>query len=267
MNSFYEDKVVWITGASSGIGEALVKRLSGTGAKIILSARRIEELRRVQKESGLNDSNSLCLPLDLANYESLKSYPPIVLEKFGRIDILINNGGVSQRSLAHETDLSTYQTIMDVNFFGTIALTLAVLPHFRKRRTGWIISVSSVAGKFGVPYRSGYSSAKAALTGFFEALRAENASEGIKVTMVYPGFIRTKISENALQGNGSSFGVPNIKTKATISAEDCADRILKAVQEEKLEIQIAGPKESFGVAFHKYFPTLFSRFISRANVI
>lgn len=267
MNSFYKDKVIWITGASSGIGEALVKRLSETGAKIVLSARRGEELERVKRENGLTDSNSLCLPLDLSDSENLKRFPNHVIEKFGRIDILINNGGVSQRSLAHETDLETYRTIMDVNFFGTIALTLAVLPYFRERRSGHIVSVSSVAGKFGVPYRTGYSSAKAALTGFFEALRAENTSGGIRVTLVYPGFIRTKISENALNGQGKSFGLPNLKTKATISAEECAQRILKAIQNEKLEVQIAGPKESFAVAFHKYFPTLFSKFLSKANVI
>ncbi|EPG67104.1 SDR family oxidoreductase [Leptospira wolffii] len=267
MNSFYKDKVIWITGASSGIGEALVKELSGTGAKIVLSARREEELERVKRESRLTDSDSLCLPLDLSDSESLNRFPDLVFGKFGRVDILINNGGVSQRSLAHETDLDTYRRIMDVNFFGTVALTLAVLPHFRKRGAGHIVSVSSVAGKFGVPYRTGYSSAKAALTGFFEALRAENSSQGIHVTLVYPGFVRTKISENALNGQGKSFGLPNLKTKATISAEECAGRILKAIQNERLEVQIAGPKESFAVAFHKYFPTLFSKFLSKANVI
>ncbi|EQA46890.1 KR domain protein [Leptospira broomii serovar Hurstbridge str. 5399] len=266
MNEFYKDKVVWITGASSGIGEALVKELSGTGAKIVLSARRKEELERVQLENHLNNSNSLVLPLDLNDYKSLAQYPEKVIRKFGQIDVLINNGGISQRSLAHETDFSTYETLMNVNFYGNIALTLSSLPFLRDRKKGWIASISSVAGKLGVPYRTGYSAAKAALTGFFEALRAENHSQGIRITLVYPGFIQTQISQNALKGDGQKNGAPNLHTKATIKADECARKILNAIRDEKLEVVIAGPKEGFAIWMHKYFPSFFARILSRIKV-
>lgn len=204
MNSFYKDKVVWITGASSGIGEAIVQELSSQGAKIVLSARREKELKRVKTENKLTDSNCLILPLDLENYNSLNKFPSKVIKKFGRIDVLINNGGISQRSLAHETSVKTYESLMNVNYFGNIALTLAVLPLMRERSTGWISSISSVAGLFGVPLRTGYSATKAALTGFYEALRAENTDAKIKVTLVYPGFVKTQISNNALKGDGKN---------------------------------------------------------------
>ncbi|TGK36641.1 SDR family oxidoreductase [Leptospira andrefontaineae] len=266
MKSFYNNKVVWVTGASSGIGEALVQELAMQGAKIVLSARRKEQLKRVQLENNLSDTNSLILPLDLSKYKSLDQFPKKVLSKFGHIDVLINNGGISQRSLAHDTDLNTYETLMNVNFYGNIALTLATLPFLQDRKKGWIASISSVAGKFGVPYRTGYSATKAALTGFFEALRAENRALGIKVTLVYPGFIQTQISQNALKGDGAKHGLPNLHTKATIQANECARKILKAISEEKLEAVIAGPKEEFGLWMHKYFPTLFARIVSRTKV-
>ncbi|EPG74397.1 KR domain protein [Leptospira fainei serovar Hurstbridge str. BUT 6] len=266
MKSFYKDKVVWITGASSGIGEALIKELAGTGAKIVLSARRKEELQRVQSENYLNDSNSLVLPLDLNDYKSLAKFPEKVIQKFGQIDVLINNGGISQRSLAHETGFNTYETLMNVNFYGNIALTLAVLPFLRDRKKGWIVSISSVAGKFGVPYRTGYSATKAALTGFYEALRVENHSLGVRITLVYPGFVQTQISQNALNGDGKKHGKPNIHSKATIKADECAHKILKAISDKKLEVIIAGPTERFAIWLHKHFPTLFVRFLMKAKV-
>ncbi|EPG72417.1 KR domain protein [Leptospira fainei serovar Hurstbridge str. BUT 6] len=266
MNSFYKDKVVWITGASSGIGEAIVQELSSQGAKIVLSARREKELKRVKTENKLTDSNCLILPLDLENYNSLNKFPSKVIKKFGRIDVLINNGGISQRSLAHETSVKTYESLMNVNYFGNIALTLAVLPLMRERSTGWISSISSVAGLFGVPLRTGYSATKAALTGFYEALRAENTDAKIKVTLVYPGFVKTQISNNALKGDGKKQGKMDHVISNGIDPNECARRILNAIAGEKLEVIIAGPRENFGVWLHKFFPTLFARFIAKAKV-
>lgn len=264
---FWKDKVVWITGASSGIGEALVHSLKNSGAKLVLSARRKEELIRVRNESGWKEENSMILSLDLENYNNLKDLPTSVIQKFGRIDILINNGGISQRSLAHETTVSTYQSLMNINFFGNIALSLAVLPYFRNKKEGHIVSIASIAGKFGVPFRTGYSSSKFALTGFYEALRAENINENLKVTLIYPGFIKTKISENAFSGDGSKHGKIDPGIEEGIDVQTCANQILSAIVSGKLKSVIARPKEKFAIFLHKNFPRFFSKVIAKAKVV
>ncbi|EMY77167.1 KR domain protein [Leptospira weilii serovar Ranarum str. ICFT] len=264
--TFYKDKVVWITGASSGIGEELVKEAARRGAKIVLSARRSKELERVKKECGLTETNSLVLPLDLEDYKKLKNLPKKATDQFQKIDVLINNGGISQRSYTYETSLDTYEKLMNVNYFGNIALSLAVLPILRKQKSGVIASISSVAGLFGVPLRSGYSATKAALTGFYEVLRAENATEGVRVTLIYPGFVRTQISNNALQGDGSKQGKMDSVIENGIAADECARRILDAIAEGKNEVIIAGPRERFGVFLHKFFPGIFAKFIAKTKV-
>ncbi|TGK22975.1 SDR family oxidoreductase [Leptospira stimsonii] len=264
--TFYKDKVVWITGASSGIGEELAKEAAKRGAKIVLSARRPKELERVKKECGLTKANSLVLPLDLEDYKKLKNVPKTVIDQFGRIDVLINNGGISQRSYTYETTIDTYEKLMDVNYFGNIALSLAVLPIMRKQKSGVISSISSVAGLFGVPLRSGYSASKAALTGFYEALRAENGKEGVKVTLVYPGFIKTQISNNALKGDGTKQGKMDSIIEQGISADECARKILDAIADGKNEIVIAGFRESFATFLHKFFPGFFAKSIANAKV-
>ncbi|EPG64546.1 SDR family oxidoreductase [Leptospira wolffii] len=266
MGEFYTDKVVWITGASSGIGESLVKEAAKRGAKLVLSARREKELKRVQKENGLNDKNSLILVMDLENYKKFGKLPSQVIKKFGSIDVLINNGGISQRSLAHETSLETYETIMKVNYFGNIALTLAVLPFMREAKKGWISSIASVAGKIGVPLRTGYSSTKFALTGFFEALRAENAKEGIKVSLVYPGFVRTNISHNALKGDGKPQKKLDKVIENGLDPDECARIILNGIANEKLDITVAGPKEKFALFLRHYAPGIFAKVLSKASV-
>ncbi|TGK20122.1 SDR family oxidoreductase [Leptospira fluminis] len=266
MKSFYKDKVVWITGASSGIGEALVQELAGTGCKIVLSARREKELQRVRKQNKLDDYNSMILPMDLEKYRGLDKLPTKVMKKFGSIDVLINNGGISQRSYAHETSIATYESLMNVNFFGNIALTLAVLPIMREKGSGWISSISSVAGMFGVPLRTGYSATKAALTGFFEALRIENIDRSIKVTLVYPGFVKTQISNNALKGDGRKQGKMDQIINQGLDANECARRILDGIASEKLTVVFAGPRENFAIRLHKYFPSIFAKFLARAKV-
>ena len=266
MNKFYQNKVVWITGASSGIGEALVQELAQTGAKIVLSARRKEELERVAKENKLTSDNSLILPLDLENYKDFDKDVKQVIQKFGTIDVLIGNGGISQRSLAHETGMVIYESLMKVNYFGNIALTLAVLPWMREKKTGWISTISSVAGKFGVPLRTGYSATKSALTGFYEALRAENRNENIKVTLIYPGFIRTQISKNALTKENKKQGVTDEAIEKGLDPNLCAREILEGIASEKLEVVIAGLKEKLGIFLHKHFPKLFAGFIAKTKV-
>ncbi|EMJ90552.1 SDR family oxidoreductase [Leptospira alstonii] len=264
--TFYKDKVVWITGASSGIGEELVKEAARRGAKIVLSARRSKELERVKKECGLTKTNSLVLPLDLEDYKKLKNLPKKVIDQFQKIDVLINNGGISQRSYTYETALDTYEKLMDVNYFGNIALSLAVLPILRRQKNGVIASISSVAGLFGVPLRSGYSATKAALTGFYEALRAENTNENVKVCLIYPGFIRTQISNNALKGDGSKQGKMDEVIEQGIAPDECARRILDGIATSKNKIVIAGRREKIAIFIHKFFPGIFAKSIAKAKV-
>ena len=169
--SNFKNKIVWITGASSGIGEALAKEYASLGAKIILSARRKEELNRVQSECDLNDQQALVLPLDLSKHDEMGVKVQQALAHFGHVDILINNGGISQRSLVLETDFSVYKKLIDVDYLGTVALTKALLPHFVERQSGHFAAVTSLMGKFASPLRSGYCGAKHAVHGFFDGLR------------------------------------------------------------------------------------------------
>ena len=199
----FTNRVVWITGASSGIGEALAARFARENARVVLSARRQPELERVRQhciDAGAAPENMLALPLDVTDLPSLPVAADHVISHFGQIDLLINNAGLSQRSLCKDTDLSVYQTLLDVDVMGQIALTKAVLPHMLERQSGHLAVTASVAGKVGVPLRTGYCAAKHAVMGFFDALRAEVEDDGILVSTITPGFIRTDISRNAPGG-------------------------------------------------------------------
>lgn len=259
-------KTVWITGASSGIGRALALQAAHAGAKLILSARNTVELKKLQQEAGLNASNSLILPLDLKKYNQFAKPVAVALKKFGAVDILINNGGISQRSLAHETQLRVYEEIMAVNYFGNIALTLAVLPGMRARKSGVIVTISSVAGKIGTPLRTGYSASKFATNGFYDALRAENYRENIQVTVVMPGFVRTNVSRNALTAEGKKKGTSDSAIEAGIPADECARRAWAAILGGKNEVYIAGPRERLAVILSKLWPGLLARMIRKAKV-
>lgn len=259
-------KVVWITGASSGIGRAIALDCATRGARLILSARNEAELRAVKKEAGLSDADALVLRLDLTRYTNFSKEVQKVIRKFGQIDLLINNGGISQRSLAHETGMKVYEDLMAVNYFGNIALTLAVLPSMRQRRAGHIAVISSVAGKLGTPLRSGYSASKFALSGFYEALRAENFRENIGVTMVYPGFVNTRVSFNALNASGKKQGVMDAAQAKGIPAAECARRTVDAIVKGRNEVYISGAREAFAVFMHRFFPGLFARIIRKAKV-
>jgi len=260
----FRDQIIWITGASSGIGEALAYAFSREGAKLILSGRREAELERVRQGCD-NAGAHLVLPLDLAQYEALAEKARTALDHFGRVDILINNGGVSQRSLAKETTLAVDVEIMNINFFGTVALTKAVLPGMLERKSGHIVIISSVVGRVGTPLRSAYAASKHALHGFFDSLRAEVWRENIKVTIVCPGFIRTNVSINARAGNGQMHGRMDRAQDQGMSPEACASKILSAVASGKEEVLIGG-KEINGVYLKRFLPTVFSRVIRKARV-
>ncbi|MFT7297406.1 MAG: dehydrogenase/reductase SDR family protein 7B, partial [Sphingobacteriales bacterium] len=192
-NKSFFGKVIWLTGASQGIGKALALELNSQGAKLILSARNREALYAVKSECTFNPIDVHILPLDVTDMDEIKRITQEAQRIYGKIDWLIQNAGISQRSYAEVTELKVDRTIMEVNYFGPVALTKAVLPDMIKRRSGNIAVVSSLVGKFGTPYRSSYAASKHALHGFFDSLRAETEDRGVKVTMVCPGFIATNL--------------------------------------------------------------------------
>lgn len=259
-----KDKIAWVTGASSGIGEAIVYELIDKGAKVVISARRKELLEEVRAKSS-NPDNVMILPLDLADIKTFDSKVAEVLAHFGRIDLLFNNGGISQRGMALETDLSVDRKIMEIDYFGTIALTKAVAPHMVNQKSGHFVVTSSLVGKFGSPWRSSYAAAKHALHGFFDSLRTELHDDNVKVTMICPGFIRTDVSVNALGSDGKPTGEMDNAQANGMSAKECAKRIIKAVETDKLETVIGGT-ERFGVLLKRLFPNLFAKMILKRSV-
>lgn len=260
------NKVVWLTGASSGIGEALAYELSRKGARLILSARRKEELERVKGNcpSGAQPGIRV-LPLDLEKPETLQLSTEAAIQLFGHIDMLINNGGISQRSLVAETAIAVDRRIMEVNYFGGIALTKYLLPHFVARKQGHFVNISSVTGKFGTPYRSGYAASKHALHGFFDAVRAEHHRDNIKVTMVCPGFIHTPITLSALTADGTPLNKMDEAQFKGKPADWCARKIVSAIEKNKEEVYIGG-KEVLAVYLKRFFPKIFSRVIRNVAV-
>lgn len=260
--NIFQDKVVWITGASSGIGEALAKAFSGAGARLILSSRRISELERVKQSLQLPDERVLILPLDLNETNQIQSQTQRIIDTFGRIDILVNNGGISQRSYTKDTPLDIDRKIMEVNFFGTIAVTKSVLPVFLKQRSGQIIVISSISGKFGFYLRSAYAASKHALHGFFESLRMEVDKDNIKVLLVCPGKIQTNISVNAITGTGEKHNKMDESQTQGLSADTCAAQILQGVEKGKEELFIGG-KELRAIWIKRFFPGLFSKLIKK----
>lgn len=258
------NKVIWITGASSGIGEALVYAYSNAGAKLIISARNRDELYRV-KSACKSPVNIHVLPLDLEKTELLADKAQEAIRIYGYIDMLINSGGISQRSLALETQLQTEQRLMNVNFWGTVVLSKAVLPAMIANGSGKIVCISSLVGKFGTRLRSAYSASKHALHGYFDSLRAEVFDKNIQISIVCPGFIKTNVSVNALTGNGSPQGTMDAGQASGMPADECAKLIIQAIQQHKEEVYIGG-KEVKGVWFKRFFPLRFSRYMRTAQV-
>lgn len=267
MNSYFDGKVIWITGASSGIGEALVKELAmNTTSKIILSSRKEVQLFTVAEKAGLSPDRFAVLPLDLAHYKDMPDMAAKAVEKFGKIDLLINNAGLSQRSLAIETDIEVDKRLIEVDYIGTVALTKAVLPYMIKAGRGQIAVVSSLMGIFGAPMRSGYAGAKHALHGFFDALRAELYDQNIHITIICPGFIQTDISVHAVTGDGSAQGTMDDATMNGMSADVFAKKMLNAIRQQKNQKAIGG-KEVLGVYLKRFFPGLLAKVVRKAKVV
>ena len=253
---FFKNKIVWITGASSGIGEALVYELAKQNATIVISSNQENELKRVKDNVERTGAQCFVQFLDITDIEGINQATTQIINLFGKIDVLINNAGISQRSYIVETPIDLDRKIMEINYFGTIALTKAVLPYMIKQNFGYIAVTSSISGKFGFPLRSAYSAAKHALHGFFETLRSEVYNHNIKVLIAFPGRVQTNISLHALTKDGTAHGEMDKGQAGGITSEKCARQYLKAIEKDKKEVLI-GSIELLMVYIHKFLPNLF----------
>jgi dehydrogenase/reductase SDR family member 7B len=261
----FDHKIIWITGASSGIGKSLALALSKQQTKLILSSRNEKELNMV-KNACDHPENVQILPIDLENYMTLSAKVDAALKLFGGVDILFNNGGVSQRSLAKDTTMEVDKRLMNINYLGTVALTKALLPHFIEKNNGHFVVITSIVGKIGTPLRSSYAASKHALHGFFDSLRAEVYQNNIKVTLACPGFVQTNVSLNALTADGTPQNKMDSATKNGLTPEVFTEKLLKAVRQEKQEVYIGGFKEKLAVYVKRLFPILLSKMIRKLAV-
>lgn len=258
-------KVVWITGASSGIGEALAYEFNKRGAKVILSARRVEELQRVKENCENSEETVRIIPLDLSESESFPEKVKEAKAQFGSIDMLINNGGMSQRAYAVNSTMESIRRLMEVNFFGSVGLTKELLPTFMEQKSGHIVVISSVMGKLGTRYRSAYAAAKHALHGWFDCLRQEVYDYNIDVTLVCPGFIQTHITENALTADGSKYNKVDDALEKGMPPEEFAKKLLPKLAKKKMEVYIGG-REILAIYVRRLSLRLLNVILRRVNV-
>ena len=250
MSSSVADRCWWITGASSGIGEGLARALAARGARVILSGRNVAALEAVARDCGA----ALVLPFEATDFDRL---PEIVERAWawqGRVDGLVNNAGVSQRSLAVDTAFAVYQRLIAVDLLAPIALTQALLPRMVRAGSGRIVAISSVAGVVGAPLRSAYSAAKHGLIGYHDSVRAENEHLGVQVHVFAPGSVKTNVSRNALTADGRSRGVSDAAIEAGISPQECADAMLAAIEAGTRELVLATGMEHHVAALRRSDP-------------
>ncbi|MCO5249629.1 MAG: SDR family NAD(P)-dependent oxidoreductase [Chitinophagales bacterium] len=262
----FKGKKILITGASSGIGEAIAIHFAALGADLILAARNQEALERVKNECKGAEAVDIVL-LDLEQHDALFTTAKDIIKKHGHIDILINNAGISQRAFAMDLPFEFDQKLINIDLLGTIALTKAILPNMLERKSGNIVTITSMAGKFGTPLRSTYCAAKHGLHGFFDALRAEVSDEGIGVLLVCPGFIKTNVSINAFGPGGNKQGTMDEATGNGLEPSVVAQRIEKALRNKEEEIAVGGTKELFGLYAKRFAPGLLSKMIKKMKVV
>ncbi|MDZ7848859.1 MAG: SDR family oxidoreductase [Owenweeksia sp.] len=249
-------------GASSGIGREMARQANALGAKVVLSARGARVLEGLKKELS-HPENALVLPLDMEQSLVFGEKVKQVVEQFGRIDLLFNNAGISQRSEVHESSLEIDRKIMEINFFGTVALTKAVLPVMRKQKSGHFAVISSITGKTGFYERSAYAASKHALHGFFESLRLEEEKNNIKVTIICPGPVRTNISVNSIDSTGQPHGQMDKMQEEGMPVEDCVKQIIKSIQKDKLEVFVSQGPEAFGMKLKALMPRLYFKMVKK----
>jgi len=252
------DKVAWITGASSGIGESLVYEFIRRGAVVLASSNDISGLERVKEACADKSGNVHCVPFDLADTSEINSLVKQQIAERGKIDFLLNIGGISQRATINDTPLWLDRKIFEINYFGTIALTKAVLPYMISHKSGHILATSSISGRFGFPLRSAYSASKQALHGFFETLYLENKKFNINSTVIIPGRVRTSISVHALDAEGKEHGKMDDGQAKGISPEKAARIIINGIMKNRREI-LVGKGELIILHIRRYCPWLFFR--------
>jgi len=263
----FQNKVVWITGASSGIGEALAYAFSKQKAKLVLSSRRADELERVRASCNLPDANVMVLPMDVSAYEQMEELTEQVIARFGVIDMLISNAGLSHWSKIKDTQLGVIKKILDTNFMGGVALTKAVLPGMLDRKQGHIVVISSILGKIVTARQSAYNASKHALQGFFDTLRLEVAADGIDVLLVCPGFVATNVAKNSLNKEGVPINKDNPMIAKGLSPDYVAIEVLKAIENKKEEIILAGRREKAALLMKRFAPGLFSKILKGTKLM
>ena len=264
-SSELQNKVVWITGASSGLGKALATECASKGAVLILSARRVEELEKVRL-SLANPEQHISITVDITDENQVRHAYEEVLKAKGRIDWLINNAGLSQRALIQDTTMHTERTIMEVDYFSQVFLTKTVLPTLLKQQSGRVIFISSVAGLLGVQYRATYSAAKGAVHMWANSLRAEVADQGVGVSVVFPGFVKTNVSFNALNGEGKPQGHQDEVIENGLDADDFARQTVTALLNNEEFIVVSKVKEKLGVWVSRLSPKTLYKMIRKTKV-
>lgn len=258
----FKNKTVWITGASSGIGESLAEEFAREGARVIISSHEATELERVRKKLEPISKEVFPVVFNLANPDEVKSTAEKVLKEYRRVDVLMNNGGISQRSTVIDTPIEIDRRIMEIDFFSGVILTKVLLPKMIENGYGQFGVTSSISGKFGFPLRSAYGAAKHALFGFYGSLRAENSSKGIKVTIFSPGRVKTKISIHALEKDGKEHGKMDSGQAKGIPPKKCARKMIRAMKRGRKDVLIGGV-ELVMVWIHKYCKWLFYRIVGK----
>ncbi len=264
-SSELQNKVVWITGASSGLGKALATECASKGAVLVLSARRVEELEKVRL-SLPNPEQHISITVDITDENQVRHAYEEVLKAKGRIDWLINNAGLSQRALIAETTMQTERAIMEVDYFSQVFLTKTVLPTLLKQQSGRVIFISSVAGLLGVQYRATYSAAKGAVHIWANSLRAEVADQGVGVSVVFPGFVKTNVSFNALNGEGKPQGHQDEVIENGLDADDFARQTVTALLNNEEFIVVSKAKEKLGVWVSRLSPKTLYKMIRKTKV-
>ena len=262
----FKGKVAWVTGASSGIGEALVKEFASRGATVLASSNDPEGLKRVKTECGNNSDMVHCIPFDLCDTTGIQAIVEQQVKSFMKIDFLLNIGGISQRARIDETPMWLDRKIFEINYFGTIALTKAVLPFMVKQRSGHVLATSSISGRFGFPLRSAYSASKQALHGFFETLYLENKKYNIRASVIIPGRVRTSISVHALNAEGNEHGKLDEGQAKGILPRKAAEIIIRGMVSNKREI-LVGKNELLLLHIRRYCPWLFFRIADKIKAM
>ncbi|KAK4014883.1 dehydrogenase/reductase SDR family protein 7-like [Daphnia magna] len=268
-DSSLEGKVVLITGASSGLGEALAKCLYTEGCKLIIASRRYTELDRVKEQllgSGLRKGTiypPVIIQLDLQDFVNLPDKVRTILGVYGYIDILVNNAGISYRGEVTDTSLEVDAKVMNINYFGTVALTKALLPSMIVRQSGHIVMIGSLQAKLAIPFRSAYAASKHALQAFSDSLRAEVDHRNIDVTVVNPGYIRTSLSVNALTGRGDKYGQMDETTESGTDPLQAAYQIVIAIKRKTQELMLCSVFYRLAVLFRAILPSVYFKMMAR----